>query len=76
MELLTLEQKRAWVVGLVIDCPFGRAFDTCPAKEVRKLPIPDRIDIVKGMDENQFDQIIDHHRECLRQREEHLSGLK
>jgi hypothetical protein len=72
MELLTLEQKKAWVIGLLIDCPLGKALDACPAKEARKLPVSDRVDIGKGMDENQLNQIIHHHRNCLRQREESL----
>ncbi len=61
MDQLTVEQKNAWVVGLLIACPLGKALDNCPAKEARKLPVSDRIDIVRGMDENQIDQIIAHH---------------
>lgn len=75
MDLLTLEYKRAWVIGLTFDCPFGKAVDTCPAKEIRKLPIPDRIDIATGMDENQLDQIMAQHQDCLSQREKSLSGV-
>ena len=75
MELPTLEYKRAWVIGLACDCPFGKAFDTCLTKEIRKLGIADRTDISNGMDENQLDQIIAHHRDCLLQREENLSGV-
>ena len=73
MELPTLEYKRAWVKGLVFDCPFGKALDTCLAKEIRKLGIADRIDISESMDENQLDQIIAHHQDCLLQREERLT---
>jgi hypothetical protein len=69
---LTFEKKKALVVGLLFDCPFCKALDNCPAKEARKLPVSERIDIAKGMDENQLDQIIDHHRDCLRRREESL----
>ena len=76
MELLTLKDKRAWVLGLACDCPFSKAFDTCLAKELRELGITDRTDISNGMDENQLDQIIAHHRDCLLQREENLSGVK
>ena len=75
MDLPTLEYKRAWVIGLAFDCPFGKAFDTCLTKEIRKLGVADRIDISNGMDENQLDQIIAHHQNCLLQREESLSGV-
>jgi hypothetical protein len=72
MDQLTFEQKKAWVVGLLFECPFGKALDACPAKEARKLPISDRVDTLKGMTEKQLDQIIAHHWDCLRQREELL----
>ena len=75
MDLPTLEYKRAWVKGLASDCPFGKAFDTCLTKEIRKLGIEDRIEFSNGMDENQLDKIIAHHQECLVQREESLSGV-
>ena len=75
MDFSTLEYKRAWVIGLASDCPFGKAFDTCLAKEVRELGIEDRVLILNGMDENQLDQIIAHHQNCLLQREESLSGV-
>ena len=67
--ILTSIFTAAFVVGLLMDCPFCKALDTCPAKEARKLPILGRVDIAKGMDEDQLDQIIAHHRDCLRQRE-------
>ena len=75
MEHLTFVQKKAWVIGLLINCPLGKALDNCPAKEARKLPVSDRIDAASGMDENQLDQIIAHHRGCLSQREESLFAL-
>ena len=75
MELPTLEYKRAWVKGLAFDCPFGKALDTCLTKEIRKLGIADRIDISNSMDENQLDQIIAHHQDCLLQREESLTEV-
>ena len=75
MELPTLEYKRAWVKGLVFDCPFGKALDTCLAKEIRKLGIAGQIDIADSMDESQLDQIIAHHQGCLLLREESLSGV-
>jgi len=75
MDLPTLEYKRAWVKGLAFACPFGKALDTCLTKEIRKLGIADQIDISNGMDENQLDQIIAHHQDCLLQREGSLSGV-
>ena len=66
---LTLENKKAWVQGLMVDCPFGKALDSCPAKDLRILPINDRFEIVKQMVENQINKIIQHHIKCLEERE-------
>ena len=66
---LTLENKKAWVQGLMVDCPFGKPLNTCPAKDLRVLPLNDRFALVKQMDENQINEIILHHERCLEERE-------
>ena len=69
MNELTFENKEIWVQGLVIDCPLGKALDACPAKDVRTLPLKERFALVKQMEESQLDEIIVHHRQCLKERE-------
>ncbi len=69
MEGLTFKNKQIWVQGLMIDCPMGKALKTCPAKDVRALPLQERLTMVKQMEENQLDEIIAHHRGCLKERE-------
>jgi len=69
MTELTLEHKRTWVQGLLIDCPFGKPLENCPAKEVRALRIEERFNLANAMDESQLNQIIGHHRNCLLRRE-------
>ena len=66
---LALEDKVTWVQGLMIDCPRGKALESCPAKDVRMLPLPERLALVKQMVESQLDEIITHHKRCLRERE-------
>lgn len=66
---LNFEQKKIWVKGLLIDCPIGISLENCPAKDVRSLPIDERLKLVDSMDESQLDQIISHHRSCLNERE-------
>jgi len=66
---LTLEHKRIWVQGLLIDCPMGKPLENCPARDARALPIAERLNLTTAMDENQLDQIISHHRNCLNRRE-------
>ena len=66
---LTLANKITWVQGLMVECPFGKALTTCPAKDLRLLPIEERFKLVAQMQENQIDEIIAHHRQCLKERE-------
>lgn len=69
IDKLTLENKKAWVQGLMVDCPFGKALDTCPAKDLRVLPINERFAIVMQMEENQINEVILHHKRYLEERE-------
>lgn len=71
---LTIENKKARVQGLMVDRPFGKALDTCPAKDLRILPINERFAIVKQMEETQINEIILHHERCLEERE-HIKPL-
>ena len=76
-EQLDIEDKKAWVQGLLVDCPMGKSLDTCPAHDLRSLPIKTRLNLVKEMDEGQIDQIIVHHKTCLATRENrHKEDMK
>ncbi len=61
--------KQVWVKGLAIDCPLGMEVDTCPAKELRRLPVKKRLQVVNRMTEDELDALIEHHNECLARRE-------
>jgi hypothetical protein len=69
IENLDIEEKRIWVQGLLIECPMGTHLDDCPAKELRKIPLKERVNLVKEMTDDQIDQIINYHRACLIRRE-------
>ena len=72
-KLTTTEHKLIWVEGLLIDCPFGNPLSDCPASELRKLPIPERISMAENFSENELDGIINHHVNCLNRREHPVS---
>ncbi len=69
MNDLPLEQKRTWVISLMIECPMGKSLEDCPAREVRGLPLAQIAKLVDGMSEEELSSIIDHHKRCLRERE-------
>ena len=69
MDKLALQIKMTWVLGLMVDCPLGKALDNCPAKDIRRLPLEERVVMVKQMEEIQLQEIIIHHKQCFKERE-------
>lgn len=69
MEELIPQQKKDWVRGLLISCPFGKPLYNCPLGKFRTIPVSERLKLVDSMEEKQIDQIIIYHQKCLRQRE-------
>jgi len=69
MSQLSHETKEIWVQGLLIHCPMGNALDSCPAKDIRKIPLLERLALVKQMEDTQLDAIINLHKRCLFERE-------
>lgn len=65
----TIEDKKAWVRELLIGCPFDEPLPDCPGCELRKLPIEKRIKAADEMTEKDLDNVINHHKCCLRKRE-------
>jgi hypothetical protein len=69
MEKLNFEQKITWVKGLLIECPMGKPLINCPLETYRELPVGERFKLADSWDDNQLTQIINHHRNCLQERE-------
>jgi len=70
MKKQDLKEKQAWVIGLIIECPLMDPLESCPAKELRTLPIQDSTRIIYNMEESQLNDIIVHHQMCLGVRED------
>ncbi len=66
---MELKYRKVWLKGLVISCPFNRALDNCPAKNIRKLPLTQRMVFVDNLTAKQIDDALAHHKNCLTERE-------
>ncbi len=64
-----LRDKRTWVKGILVDCPLGTPLETCPANNIRSLPLTELVRIVNGFSDEQLDSVLTHHEACLKQRE-------
>jgi len=69
MNELSIEHKRTWVKGRLIDCPMGTAMGDCPARDLRTMPIEKRLIVVDSMTNEQVEEVIVYHRQCLKKRE-------
>ncbi len=66
---MELKYRKVWLKGLVISCPFDKALKDCPANEIRKLPLAERMAFVDNMTTQQIDDTLTHHKNCLAERE-------
>ena len=64
-----LRDKRIWVKGILVACPWGTPLESCPAGEIRNLPVHELVKIANGLSNEQLDAIIAHHENCTKQRE-------
>jgi hypothetical protein len=69
MDEFSIEQQRTWVKGLLIECPMGEAMDDCPVRDLRSLPIEKQLITVDGMTPEKVQEVVVHHKQCLKKRE-------
>jgi len=68
------ENKVVNVLGLLIKCPLDVPLDNCPAIKYRKLPFDEKFKLVRNLKEEDLDEIISHHQECIKLRERNMFG--
>ncbi|MDH4028910.1 MAG: hypothetical protein OEU95_08770 [Nitrospirota bacterium] len=66
---MRLKYYDAWLTGLAINCPFMSRVDTCPLKNMKDLPLPEKVDLIEKMGKDEMEKIIMHHEACFKKRE-------
>ncbi|MFC1479910.1 hypothetical protein ACFL5Y_00470 [Candidatus Omnitrophota bacterium] len=56
--------ERIWARGLIVECPLKVPLADCPLREVRKLPLEERIAIVNKMPIAELDTLLEQHKRC------------
>lgn len=74
---LTAEEKRIWVKGLLIRCPYGLGKEilNCPFRELRKLPLNERMLRINSLPDEEIAELFQYHQECSRARGQGAAGL-
>lgn len=62
-------QEKVIVFGLLMECPYGEALESCLLDGLRKLDIHTKAEIVRRMPDSVGDNIRRVHGECLTRRE-------
>jgi hypothetical protein len=62
------ENAKSWLRGLFMECPAGESLKGCPAREIRKLSVEDRMKIVRGVNLETTEKILKYHEACLHKR--------
>ena len=66
---MEIRHKVSWLTGLVIGCPVGKRMNSCPFKELAKLPLSKSLENISEMKTDEVEKTIRHHQDCLQKRE-------
>ena len=74
---MSISQKRAWLAGLALRCPFSAPLDSCPLGKLRQLDESGRVAFIDRFGPGHVERILERHRTCLlvRQATERAPGL-
>ena len=61
--------KRAYVMGLLVACPYKSNPSTCALYDIRNKPLKERTAWARQLTDKQIQEIIDIHKECFVRRE-------
>ena len=65
---MELSDKKIWLYGLFYACPEGKPLVDCPIEKYRSLPEKEKIIILENLTEEEVEEIIKHHNQCLLRR--------
>ena len=62
---MKMDDKLFFVFGLLVKCPEGEPMADCPLQEYRTRPLQDKLTVAEQFAENELDETITHHYECV-----------
>ena len=66
---MELQYKKILVRQLIFSCPMGMALNSCLTRNLRKLPLKERLNIIEELGTDEIDFLLKNHRECRHKRE-------
>ena len=66
---MDLPNKRVYIAGLLVGCPYKSEPAGCALYDIRKKPLKERIEWCDQLTDEQIQDILNVHKKCLAQRE-------
>jgi len=64
--------KRAWILGLAVDCPFSSPLSECVINQFRDVPLSEAHKLLQELPASELEQIFQRHKNCFAEREQGL----
>jgi len=64
--------KRAWILGLTVDCPFNDPVPDCIIEQFRSIPLAEAHKLLQNLSTAELEHIYQYHKECFAEREQGL----
>ena len=66
---MDVPDARFYILGLLVDCPFEPNPTDCALREIRNKPLAERAEWARQLTDEQVQQIISVHKQCLARKE-------
>ena len=67
---MDIPNKRVYIVGLLVDCPYEPNPADCALYDIRKSSLNERIEWSKQLTDKEIQHIISIHKKCLARRQD------
>jgi len=67
-----IAEKRAWILGLTVDCPFSSPLSDCVINQFRVVPLAEAHKLLQELPASELEHIYQYHKECFAEREQGL----
>jgi len=67
-----IAEKRAWILGLAVDCPFSSPLSDCIISQFRVVPLAEAHKLLQELPASELEQIFQRHKNCFAEREQGL----
>ncbi len=61
--------KRAWILGLTVDCPYRKPVPGCIIDQFRVVPLAEAHNLLQELPPSELEKIFQCHKDCFAERD-------